>query len=151
MMLASNTPPHLTSAKLAGVRHGKTMGGPVGMRIENRDWQNANWQKRMAVDPVEDEIERVTQMRPGHADLAGAMKYGLDDIRPVLERASARETTARVAVSAVARKLLEELGIQIHSHVVAVYDQGESDGLVYLAMEYVPGRTLRDVLARVAQ
>ena len=105
---------------VSGVRHGKTMGGPIGLRIENRDWQNANWQKRMAVDPVEEEIERVTQMRPGHADLSGAIKYGLDDIRPVLERASARETTARVAASAVARRLIESLGMQVYSHVIAV-------------------------------
>src|SRR5687768_7707609 len=91
---------------VSGVRHGLTMGGPIGMSIDNRDWQNANWQKRMAVEPVEDEIERLTAMRPGHADLAGAVKYGLDDVRPVLERASARETTARVAASATARRLL---------------------------------------------
>jgi chorismate synthase len=96
------------------------MGGPVGLRIENKDWQNANWQTRMAVAPVDEEVERLTQMRPGHADLAGAVKYGLDDVRPVLERASARETAARVAAASVARRLLEELGIAIHSHVVAI-------------------------------
>ena len=105
---------------ISGVRHGLTMGGPIGLRIENRDWNNANWQVRMAVEPVEAEVERLTAMRPGHADLAGAVKYGLDDVRPVLERASARETTARVAAAAIARRLLEEFGIKIHSHVVAV-------------------------------
>jgi len=105
---------------ISGVRHGLTMGGPVGLRIENRDWNNANWQKRMAVDPVEDEIERLTAMRPGHTDLAGAVKYGLDDVRPVLERSSARETTARVAAAAVARRFLEEFGVNVNSHVVAV-------------------------------
>jgi chorismate synthase len=105
---------------VSGVRHGLTMGGPIGMRIENRDWQNANWQKRMAIEPVDDDIERLTAMRPGHADLAGAVKYGLDDVRPVLERASARETTSRVAASAAARRFLEEFGIAIHSHVLAV-------------------------------
>jgi len=104
----------------SGVRHGLTMGGPVGLRIENKDWNNQNWVRRMSVDPVEGEVERLTSMRPGHADLSATVKYGLDDVRPALERASARETTARVAASAIARRLLEELGIQIHSHVAAV-------------------------------
>jgi len=105
---------------VSGVRHGYTMGGPIGLSIVNRDWQNQNWQVRMAVEPVDVEIERLTSLRPGHADLAGAIKYGLDDVRPVLERASARETTARVAASAVARRFLEEFGIAVHSHVLAV-------------------------------
>ena len=109
---------------VSGVRHGLTMGGPIGLRIENKDWNNANWQKRMAVAPIEDEIEKLTQMRPGHADLAGAVKYGLDDVRPVLERASARETAARVAAGAIARRLLEELAVRIHSQVLAL---GEID------------------------
>jgi chorismate synthase len=104
----------------AGVRHGLTMGSPIGLRIENKDWNNQNWVRRMSVAPVEGEVERLTSMRPGHADLSGAVKYGLDDVRPVLERASARETTARVAASAIARRLLEEIGVQIHSHVAAV-------------------------------
>jgi chorismate synthase len=105
---------------VSGVRHGLTMGGPIGLSIVNRDFANQNWQVRMAVDPVEAEVERLTSLRPGHADLAGAMKYGLDDVRPVLERASARETTARVAASAIARRLLEEIGISIHGHVLQV-------------------------------
>lgn len=105
---------------ISGVRHGLTMGGPIGLRIENKDWNNANWVKRMAVAPVDEEIEKLTAMRPGHADLAGAVKYGLDDVRPVLERASARETAARVAASAVARRFLEEFGIRIYSHTLAV-------------------------------
>jgi chorismate synthase len=104
----------------AGVRHGLTMGSPIGLRIENKDWNNQNWVRRMSVAPVEGQVERLTSMRPGHADLSGAVKYGLDDVRPVLERASARETTARVAASAIARRLLEEIGVQIHSHVAAV-------------------------------
>jgi chorismate synthase len=74
----------------------------------------------MAVEPVEAEVERLTSLRPGHADLAGAVKYGLDDVRPVLERASARETTARVAASAVARRLLQEIGVSIYGHVLQV-------------------------------
>lgn len=105
---------------VSGVRHGLTMGGPIGLSIVNRDYVNQNWQVRMAVEPVEAEIERLTSLRPGHADLAGAVKYGLDDVRPVLERASARETTARVAASAIARRLLEEIGVSIHGHVVQV-------------------------------
>ncbi|HLF79102.1 MAG TPA: chorismate synthase [Dehalococcoidia bacterium] len=105
---------------ISGVRHGKTMGGPIGMRIVNRDWENANWQKRMSVAPIDDEVERLTAMRPGHTDLPGVVKYGLDDVRPVLERSSARETTARVAAAAVARRYLEEFGVHVHSHVLAV-------------------------------
>jgi chorismate synthase len=107
---------------VSGVRHGKTMGGPIGLSIQNKDWNNQNWQVRMSIDPVEADVPRVTQMRPGHADLSGTIKYGGDDIRPTLERSSARETTARVAASAIARRLLESLGISIHSHVVAVGD-----------------------------
>ncbi len=105
---------------VSGVRHGLTMGGPIGLRIENRDWNNANWQKRMAIEPVEEEIERLTAMRPGHTDLAGSVKYGLDDVRPVLERSSARETAARVAASSIARRYIEEFGGAVHSHTVAV-------------------------------
>jgi chorismate synthase len=105
---------------VSGVRHGKTMGGPIGLRIENKDWNNANWQVRMAVEPVEAEVERLTAMRPGHADLAGSIKYGLDDVRPILERSSARETAARVAVGAIGRRLLEEFGVKINSHVLSV-------------------------------
>ena len=105
---------------VSGVRHGLTMGGPIGLRIENRDYQNAGWSRRMAVEPIDEEVERLTAMRPGHADLAGAVKYGLDDVRPVLERASARETTARVAAAAIARRFLEELGVAVHSQTIAV-------------------------------
>ena len=103
---------------LSGVRHGLTIGSPISLLIWNRDWEN--WQEVMAVSPVEREIEPVTRLRPGHADLAGAVKYGLEDIRPILERASARETAARVAVGAVARRLLEEFDIEIHSHTLAI-------------------------------
>ena len=103
---------------ISGVRHGLTLGSPIGMTIENKDW--VNWQEPMSVTPVEAEVARVTRLRPGHADLAGTMKYGFDDVRNVLERASARETAARVAAGAVARKLLEEFGIEMHSHVIAI-------------------------------
>lgn len=102
----------------AGVRHGRTLGSPLALWIQNKDW--ANWTEKMAVDPVEAEIERVTRLRPGHADLPGAIKYGFDDVRNVLERASARETAARVAVGAVAQRLLGEFGVTFHSHTIAL-------------------------------
>jgi len=103
---------------ISGVRHGLTIGSPISLLIWNRDWEN--WKQVMSVLPVEQEVEPVTRLRPGHADLAGAMKYNLDDVRPILERASARETASRVAVGAVARKLLAEFGIEIHSHTVCI-------------------------------
>ena len=102
----------------SGVRHGVTMGSPITLLILNRDWEN--WKQVMSVIPVEQEVEPVTRLRPGHADLAGTMKYNLDDVRPILERASARETASRVAVGAVARKLLGEFDIEIHSHTVCI-------------------------------
>jgi chorismate synthase len=103
---------------ISGVRHGLTIGSPISLLIWNRDWEN--WKQVMSVLPVEQEVEPVTRLRPGHADLVGAMKYNLDDVRPILERASARETASRVAVGAVARKLLAEFGIEIHSHTVCI-------------------------------
>ena len=102
----------------AGVRHGKTLGSPLALWVQNRDW--VNWTEKMAIEPVEAEIERVTRLRPGHADLPGALKYGFDDVRNVLERASARETAARVAVGAVAKRLLAEFGVDFHSHTLAI-------------------------------
>ncbi len=105
---------------VSGVRHGLTLGSPIALLIANRDWEN--WREKMAVEPPAAPVEKVTRLRPGHADLAGAMKYAQDDVRSILERASARETAARVAVGAVARRLLEELGVAIHSHTVAVGD-----------------------------
>jgi chorismate synthase len=103
---------------VSGVRHGLTLGSPIALMIANRDWEN--WRDVMGVEAAEALVEKVTRLRPGHADLAGAMKYAQDDVRNVLERASARETTARVAVGAVARRFLEEFGVAIHSHTVAV-------------------------------
>jgi len=103
---------------IAGVRHGLTTGSPIALFITNRDWEN--WQRELSVSPVDREVEPVTCPRPGHADLAGVTKYGLEDIRPVIERASARETAARVAVGAIARRFLEEFGIAIHSYTVAI-------------------------------
>ncbi|MEO7000522.1 MAG: chorismate synthase [Ktedonobacterales bacterium] len=111
---------------LSGVRHGHTMGGPVTLRIENRDW--ANWQERMSAAPLPAEamanIEPVTRVRPGHADLTGALKYGLDDVREAIERASSRETAARVAVGAVCRQLLAQFGVALHSHVHSIVEVG---------------------------
>jgi chorismate synthase len=103
---------------LSGVRFGLTLGTPIAMLIENRDWEN--WREVMAVEQPAKAVEPVTHLRPGHADLPGAMKYGQGDIRNILERASARETAARVAVGAVARRFLEEFGIEVHSHTVAI-------------------------------
>ena len=103
-----------------GVRHGKTLGAPVGLIVKNKDWEN--WTMKMSVSPVEDDIRKITLPRPGHADLAGIQKYGFDDIRNVLERSSARETTMRVALGSICRKLLEDLGIEIGSHVVQIHN-----------------------------
>ncbi|MBT3502102.1 MAG: chorismate synthase [Candidatus Marinimicrobia bacterium] len=103
-----------------GVRHGKTLGAPVGIIVQNKDWEN--WTKKMSISPVDDEIRPVTLPRPGHADLAGIQKYGFNDIRNVLERSSARETTMRVALGSVCRKLLEDVGIEVGSRVVQIHD-----------------------------
>lgn len=106
---------------LAGIRHGHTIGAPIALRIENRDWPN--WEKALPVEDVAgaEEAQRpLTAPRPGHADLAGALKFNLHDARYVLERASARETAARVAAGAVAKLLLREFGTAVLSHVIAV-------------------------------
>jgi len=102
-----------------GIRHGKTLGAPVGILVKNNDW--VNWTTKMSISPVEKEIKKVTLPRPGHADLAGIQKYGFDDIRNVLERSSARETTMRVALGTVCRKLLEDVGIYVGSHVTQIH------------------------------
>ncbi len=104
---------------VSGIRFGRTVGSPITFIIENRDFKN--WQKRMSVDPRDrDEAQPVTRPRPGHADLAGVLKYNLDDIRDVLERASARETAARVAIGSVARQLLESFGISALGYAVSI-------------------------------
>src|SRR4051794_10294622 len=102
----------------AGVRHGRTLGGPIALGVVNRDY--ANWEDRMNPWPVEAEIDEVHLPRPGHADLGGVWKYGFTDVRNVLERASARETAARVAGGALAKAFLRALGVEIRSHVVSV-------------------------------
>jgi chorismate synthase len=121
----------------AGVRGGRTLGSPVALLIQNRDW--VNWGRAMAVE-APPAVAPVTTPRPGHADLAGALKYGHRDIRNVLERASARETAARVAVGAVARRLLAELGARVVGHVTAIGP-----------VEAAPWRGSLDRLARAAE
>src|SRR5467141_14776 len=106
---------------VAGVRHSKTIGSPIAIIIRNKDW--ANWTEALPVEDsegAEDKKKPLTRPRPGHADLAGAIKYNFHDARYILERASARETTSRVAVGALAKALLGEFGIQVLSHVIAV-------------------------------
>src|SRR6266851_7396626 len=106
---------------VSGVRHGITIGSPIAVILENKDWKN--WTEVLPVedtDGAEDKKKPLTRPRPGHADLAGAIKYNFHDARYILERASARETTARVAVGAIAKALLGEFGIEIRGHVIAV-------------------------------
>jgi chorismate synthase len=101
-----------------GVRHGRTLGGPVALQVANRDY--ANWEERMNPWPVPAEVPEVHLPRPGHADLAGVQKYGFTDVRNVLERASARETAARVAGGALAKAFLRALGVEVRSHVTQI-------------------------------
>jgi chorismate synthase len=119
---------------LGGVRHGLTQGGPIAVRIDNAEWPK--WEKVMAGDPVDADVlaglsrnEPLTRPRPGHADLAGMQKYGFDEARPVLERASARETAARTVLGTVARGFLRQLlGVEIVSHVVSIGSAQAPDG-----------------------
>jgi len=103
---------------MGGIRHGRTLGGPIALQVTNRDY--ANWEERMNPWPVETAVAEVHLPRPGHADLVGTQKYGLTDVRDILERASARETAARVAGGAVAKAFLRELGVRIFSHVIQI-------------------------------
>lgn len=103
---------------LTGVRHGVTLGSPISMWIENKDWEN--WKEPMSIGPSSKPAKLVTRLRPGHADLPGVFKYNQVDVRNILERSSARETAARVAAGAIAKRFLEEFGIQIHAHVISV-------------------------------
>ncbi len=106
----------------AGVRHGRTLGGPIAIQVHNRDY--ANWEERMNPWPVEAQTPEVHLPRPGHADLVGTQKYGLTDVRDILERASARETAARVAGGAVAKEFLRALGVEVFSHVLQITSVG---------------------------
>ena len=108
---------------LSGVRHGKTTGAPIALVVENRDWKN--WTKVMGAEPISEEEEKdikrkIARPRPGHADLNGAIKYGHRDMRNILERSSARETTVRVAAGAVAKKILKSFGIEVGGHVLEI-------------------------------
>jgi chorismate synthase len=102
----------------SGVRHGRTLGSPIAVLVANRDYQN--WEERMNPWPVAADVEEVHLPRPGHADLVGLQKYGHSDVRNVLERASARETAARVAAGSIARSFLAVLGVGVHSHVIQI-------------------------------
>ena len=112
---------------LSGIRFGKTIGSPISFLIENKDW--ANWQEVMSTDQKSSEVKKITIPRPGHADIVGVTKYNFDDIRNSIERSSARETAARVAVGSVARKFLEHFGIYVGSFV-------ESIGGIYSTKDY---------------
>jgi chorismate synthase len=111
---------------VGGIRHGRTLGSPIAIEISNAEWPK--WQAEMSSEPGHPS-RRLTQPRPGHADLAGMQKYGFDDARDVLERASARETAARVAAGSLAKALLAEIGVSILSHVVQIGSVEASDGL----------------------
>ena len=129
----------------SGVRHGRTLGSPVSLRIANRDY--ANWEERMNPWPVNGEVDEVHLPRPGHADLAGVQKFGFTDVRNVLERASARETAARVAAGGLAKALLRDFGVEVLSHVtqigsVRAPDREDLSAEDFLAVDASPVRCL---------
>ena len=129
----------------SGVRHGRTLGSPIALLIANRDY--ANWEERMNPWPVDADVEESHLPRPGHADLVGSQKYNFTDVRNVLERASARETAARVAAGAIAKEFLAALGVSVHSHVlrIASVSAAERDELAaedFAAVDDSPVRTL---------
>jgi len=138
---------------LSGVRHGRSLGSPVSLVVRNRDHEN--WADVMSPDPQPAsarERRRLRYPRPGHADLAGALKYGTDDLRNVLERASARETTARVAAGALAKALLRATGTEVRSHVVRIGRAGMPEGLVaWEALDRVEESPVRCVDAAAAE
>ncbi|MGG0725225.1 chorismate synthase [Bacillus mycoides] len=128
---------------VSGVRHGKTMGSPIALVVENRDF--THWTKVMGAEPLTEQEEKemkrqVTKPRPGHADLNGAIKYGHRDMRNVLERSSARETTVRVAAGAVAKKILAELGVQVAGHVVEIGGV-QAENITYNSIEELQSTT----------
>ena len=138
---------------LSGIRHGRSLGSPVSLVVRNRDHEN--WADVMSPDPQPAsarERRRLRYPRPGHADLAGALKYGTDDLRNVLERASARETTARVAAGALAKALLRATGTEVRSHVVRIGRAGMPEGLVaWEALDRVEESPVRCVDAAAAE
>ncbi|MGG0456119.1 chorismate synthase [Bacillus mycoides] len=128
---------------VSGVRHGKTMGSPIALVVENHDF--THWTKVMGAEPLTEQEEKemkrqVTKPRPGHADLNGAIKYGHRDMRNVLERSSARETTVRVAAGAVAKKILAELGVQVAGHVVEIGGV-QAENITYNSIEELQSTT----------
>ncbi len=136
-----------TAHILSGVRHGRTIGAPVAMQIANRDWKN--WEEILPVgagDPAKHKA--VASPRPGHADLSGSLKYNFKDARYVLERASARESTARVAAGALAKTLLRFLGIEVTSHVIRVGRVELEEPVTWEAIAALAGRD--DVLLNCA-
>src|SRR6185437_11625875 len=125
---------------ISGVRHGKTIGSPISILLENRDWKN--WEESLPVEAGDPgKHKRVASPRPGHADLAGALKYNFPEARYILERASARESAARVAIGAIAKLFLRELGIEVLSHVIAV-------GKAALANTEMPWEKLQELHAK---
>ncbi len=118
---------------LSGVRFGYTLGSPITLMIRNKDWEN--WTDIMAIEGQPTEKKEITNPRPGHADLVGGIKYGFSDLRNVLERASARETTTRVAVGAVCKQLLEDIGIKIGSYVVSIGELSVRDIIQDIPLE----------------
>lgn len=136
----------------AGIRHGYTMGSPIALLIDNKDWEN--WHEVMSPAPIERQLNTITRLRPGHADTTGTIKYGLDDVRPTLERSSARETASRVAVGAVSRRFLEYFGIEIHSHVVNIggIEAQVPESINWDAVEESPVRTIdKDAEAKMIE
>ena len=127
----------------SGVRHGRTLGGPIALLVANRDY--ANWEERMNPWPVEAAVPEVHLPRPGHADLAGVQKYGFTDVRNVLERASARETAARVAGGALAKAFLRAVGVEVVSHVTQIgsVQAPERNGLAYADFAEVDASPVR--------
>jgi len=107
-----------TAEFLSGIRFGKTLGSPISVLVKNRDWEN--WTEKMSISPIDNQVEKITIPRPGHADLVGVMKYNFNDIRNSIERSSARETAVRVAACSITRKLLSDFGIEIASYVESI-------------------------------
>ena len=136
----------------SGVRHGKTLGSPISLWIENKDWEN--WTSAMAIEPVneKDDIKRQTKIVPGHADFPGTLKYNHKDVRNVLERASARETAARVAVGSICKKFLSEIGIDIKSRVISIgWEKTSVANVDQINWEHVENSIVRSTNTREEQ
>ena len=136
----------------SGVRHGKTLGSPISLWIENKDWEN--WTTAMAIEPVneKDDIKRQTKIVPGHADFPGTLKYNHKDVRNVLERASARETAARVAVGSICKKFLSEIGIDIKSRVISIgWEKTSVANVDQINWEHVENSIVRSTNTREEQ